>query len=66
VTKTALDGPGLAYCSGFEITLNYKSHFSLDSSGRGISPSQSSVLDKTRHSQAADFHAPDGVRSGNR
>ena len=64
VTKTALDGPGLSCCSGFEVTLNYKSHITLDSSGRGIGPSQRSRPDKTRHSQATDFHALDWVRSG--
>ena len=66
VTKTTLEGPRRSYCSGFEITLNYKNHFSLDYSGRLIGPSQRSPPNKTRHSQATDFHGPDGVRSGNR
>jgi len=41
------------------------SHIRLDSCGRGISPSQKTLLDSTQQAQKTDIHAAGGIRTHN-
>jgi len=50
---------------GFTITLNEAHHTWLDSSGRGISPTQRPLFDNAQHSQETYIHATGGIRAHN-
>jgi hypothetical protein len=58
-----LEGKGLVFIQGF--TIIFRHHNLYDSSGRVISPTQTSIPDNTRHSQETDFHAPGRIRTRN-